>query len=172
MKLYENTSKCLHKVCEDVPSSLFGTSDFREYTQKMFRFMKERGGMGLAVPQIGANLRLFIMSDGKIEFVCANPHIIKVSEDKMEWGKEECLSFPHLELTIKRPSFITITYFDVDGILQAQEFDGIWARCFLHEFDHIEGIVFTDKVGKTKLSMAQNKQRRKLKLYKKSKGRW
>ena len=90
-----------------------------------------------------------------------NPRIVTVDDTvSPDEGEEGCLSFPNLWLKVKRPKNITVEYFDKTGKSCIIELTGIDARCFLHELDHLNGIVFTDYVSQMKLMLARKKQRK------------
>ena len=78
-------------------------------------------------------------------------------------GKEGCLSHLGLLLNIRRPKTLVAKFLDIDAKECIIEFSGIDARCFLHEYDHLQGIEFTDRVSKLKLNMAKKKQRKLIK---------
>lgn len=122
--------------------------------------MRHYKGLGLAANQVGWNYRVFVMEGG---IVCFNPKIVHASEI-MNHDREGCLSFPGLALRIHRPERVCVEYYDADGAMQQQEFTGMTARCFQHELDHLNGIVFTHLVGTLTLQMARKKQQ---KLFKK-----
>jgi peptide deformylase len=85
-----------------------------------------------------------------------NPKILEVSKDT-ELFKEGCLSYPDLWLTIKRPTAIIAEYQNSQGEVITAEMDGLIARCFQHEFDHLKGICFVDRVSQMKLQLAMKK---------------
>lgn len=124
----------------------------------MFAIMSANNGIGLAAPQVGLSQRFFIMQkqDGE-RISCYNPEVIEFS-DEVEAESEGCLSFPLLYLTVKRPIAITGKYQNTNGETVVQSLSGIDARCFLHELDHLNGIVFTSKVGSASLQIAKQRQ--------------
>jgi peptide deformylase len=134
----------------------------------MFTTMKTNNGIGLAAQQIGQNLRGFVMIINDEEFVCVNPVIIEQSEE-MIISKEGCLSFPNLTLSVKRPAGISVSYKNETGIMQNRLFDGVYARCFCHELDHLNGITFDTKIAKTSLQLAKQKRTMFLKQQKRRK---
>ena len=143
----------------------------KEFTDNMFETMKVYGGIGLSANQVGKPYRMFVMGDhlnienGK-KWVCYNPEILKVSKEQSRF-KEGCLTFPFLFLDIKRPSAIEVKYLNEDLKEITEQLSGLPARCFLHEYDHMQGIVFTEKVSKLKLDLAikkRDKQIKKLKI--------
>lgn len=118
--------------------------------------------IGLAANQVGLTKRVFALQLQNhptmlSPFAMFNPILISVSTE-IQIGLEGCLSFPDLWLEIKRPILIDVEYFDKFGIQCILQLNGIDARCFLHELDHLNGICFTQKVSQLKLAMAQKKQ--------------
>jgi peptide deformylase len=128
--------------------------------REMLELMKSSGGMGLAGNQVGLLRRVFVMrtTDGR-EFGCFNPWIMFGNNDKIE-GEEGCLSFPNLWLKVARHNKITASYLDNAGKPCIIELEGLDARCFQHELDHLDGITFTEYVSNLKLTMARKKQRK------------
>jgi len=128
--------------------------------REMLALMKASNGIGLAANQVGLLRRVFVMrtQDGR-EFGCFNPWILFGDNDFKE-GDEGCLSFPNLWLKVKRHNKITAAYLDNTGKKCIIELEGIDARCFQHELDHLDGITFTEYVSSLKLQMARKKQRK------------
>jgi peptide deformylase len=111
--------------------------------------VKERG-MGLAAPQVGLPYRVFIMGvyddpDGIIPVF--NPVITTASDEEILM-EEGCLSFPHLYMKVKRPAGIRVRYTTEKGITDTIKFDGLSARIFQHEYDHLHGNVFTKRANR------------------------
>lgn len=161
MRILTEDDRELHAVSTPVPELLFGNQEFVNFSEEMFKTMRANNGVGLACPQVGDNVRMFIMQTGGKKHVCINPEIQTKSEDTSMY-KEGCLSFPGLELNLKRPSAIVAVYYDLDGNCITEEMDGLTARCYQHELDHLEGIVFTSHAGETKLKLAKSKVKRNL----------
>ncbi|MFO7868327.1 MAG: peptide deformylase [Bacteroidales bacterium] len=122
----------------------------------MYTTMQSSYGVGLAGPQIGKSIRMFVIdaSDMAEEYPAAenfkkvfiNPVIHERTGD--EWAfSEGCLSLPGLSEDVMRPSHISITYFDKDFNEYTEEYDGILARIIQHEYDHLEGILFIDHLS-------------------------
>lgn len=133
-----------------------------DFARQLDYTMSHYGGVGLAAPQCGFPYRIFVMAGG---LVCINPTILVASEETVR-EKEGCLSFPALMLPITRPKTINVVYYTVSGERKEQTFTGHTARIFQHEYDHLEGRVFTRLVGSLTLQMAKKKQQ---KLFKKMK---
>jgi peptide deformylase len=131
-------------------------------SQAMQIVMLKHGGMGLAANQIGIPYRAFVMGDRSSKFwTCFNPEIVERTGN-IEKESEGCLSFPNLLLDIERNSIILVRYYTAAGQLVEEELTGKWARCFQHEFDHIEGVCFDKRVSKLALGIAQRKREKTL----------
>ena len=141
--------------------------ELKEFVDNMFETMKKYGGIGLSANQVGKPYRMFVMGDhpniskGK-KWVCINPKITNVTKDLIRY-KEGCLTFPFLFLDIERPQDISVEYLDENLEKKEEHMTGIVARCFQHEFDHMQGIVFTEHVSKLKLDMAMKKRDKQIK---------
>ena len=110
--------------------------------------MFHHNGVGLSANQIGIEERVFVMMidiESQETITCFNPRIIKESKDEVVM-EEGCLSYPELFLDIQRPSTIIVKYEDEDKEMQKRQFTGYYARIFQHEYDHMEGIDFTERV--------------------------
>lgn len=134
--------------------------------KNMFATMENAKGVGLAAPQIGLPIRLFIVNatpfaeeypelDG-FEKVFINP-IIHEEEGKKWKFNEGCLSIPGIREDVERKPEIVIEYFDEDFNLIEETYDGIVARVIQHEYDHIEGILFTDLINGFRKKMIKGK---------------
>ncbi len=116
---------------------------------------KDPEGVGLAAPQVGKSLRIFIMKYKNMERVIINPHVLEVSKDLKTKGKpkkekknilEGCLSLPHYYGPIKRDKQIKLEYMDENGKTQTEEFTGFLTQIVEHEIDHLDGILFIDHI--------------------------
>ena len=108
--------------------------------QDMFDTMYDARGVGLAAQQIGVPLRLFVMDCDGIKLVAANPEIVSV--DGEQGGEEGCLSVAKVPAELKRPERAVLRAQDVEGKTFERQATGLAARCFLHETDHNDGILF------------------------------
>jgi|TARA_B100000530_G_C15854387_1_gene446659 peptide deformylase len=139
----------------------------------MWETMYNANGVGLAAPQIGLSIRLFIVdtkpfSDDEslnqeeslklksFKKVFINPEILDENGEAWDFN-EGCLSIPEVRADIKRSETIKIKYYDTNFIEQFEEFDGLIARVIQHEYDHIEGILFTDKISPLKRKLLRRK---------------
>ena len=142
--------------------------DRDDVEEKLLDSMKNYNGIGLSANQIGIMERVFVMySDVKKRetITCFNPEIVTKSDTEILMD-EGCLTYPGLWLKVKRPDGIEVQYEDKSGEIQNQAMFGLECRIFLHEYDHMEGMDFTQKVSKIKLNRAL---KRKSKMMKKSK---
>lgn len=181
----------LKLVAADVPEN---SSELVTLIANMYETMYQAKGVGLAAPQIGQSLRLFIIdgapfadedgdeSDPKavgiesFKKVFINPVIEEQTGD--EWAFQEgCLSIPKIRENVNRREKIRVTYYDENWLLHEEQFDGYAARIIQHEFDHLEGILFTDKLPPLKrkliakrlnnISIGHVETEYKMKFYKK-----
>ncbi len=152
----------LRKKCREITISEKETID--TLINDMFETMYNAQGVGLAAPQIGKDIRLFIVdAEPMDEEECAgfkkvfiNPQIIE--ETGTEWPYEEgCLSIPGIQENVNRKNVIKMSYLDENWVEHTEEFDGMKARVIQHEYDHIEGILFTDYLSPFKKRMLKNK---------------
>jgi peptide deformylase len=128
---------------------------------------KHYKGYGLSANQCGFKYRVFVMGAEEEYVAFFNPKIISTTgEVHMAEG---CLSFPFLGLHITRPAEIEVEYQDYNGNIKQQKFIGISARCFLHELDHMNGIVYTERVKPMALQSGMKKRNKIMKLVKKIK---
>ena len=114
----------------------------------MFETMYHADGVGLAAPQIGILKRIIVIDIEVIKKVMINPEIISESTTDMQDGPEGCLSVPGIEDTVRRPKLLTVRYMNLDGEIVTEEARDLYARVICHEVDHLNGILFTDKVLK------------------------
>jgi peptide deformylase len=136
--------------------------NIRQFVQKMTDIMLENKGVGLAAPQAGVPLRLFIISLGGTREnvkVYINPAVIPAGEfDTIEEG---CLSVPGVRTKIRRYKKCTVTATGLDGNEFTEEAEGLYARALQHEFDHIEGTTIVNRMGQV-AKIAHRKQLKKL----------
>lgn len=145
---------------ELIDKSQFGSSELHELAQSLIKMMGENDGIGLAAPQIGLNKRIFVFGMQKNErrsdqkpipmSVLINPEWAPLSDEKVS-GYEACLSIGN-SLMAQVPRFRKIGYrgFDENGVLIEGEAQDLHARVIQHEYDHLDGILFLDRVEDTK----------------------
>ena len=132
--------------------------DYRNaVSQHMQAVCQHHKGLGLAANQVDLNGAVFVTHIQQDMVTCFNPTIHEVSDDKVLMS-EGCLSEPGLYLKVKRPDMIKASWEDENGVRTSATLFGMDCRVFLHEFDHLQGVMFTDRVGKPKLKMARKKQ--------------
>ena len=143
LKLTPNKHPILHERVKSCSEDL----DRHEMSRILKENMVHYEGIGLSANQIGISERVFVMilhmETGEI-ITCFNPRIIKRYDDDV-WFEEGCLSFPDEIINIQRPNRIVVKYEDEDKKNHKIKLDSLAARVFLHEFDHLEGIVFTER---------------------------
>ena len=138
----------------------FGTElDWPEKEAEMLQLMHDKFGIGLAAPQIGYSYNMFVMNHEHLgDMGIYRPEILEYSKETCRY-EEGCLSFPMLYLDDTRPEKIKVKYYKSDGKTQVETWmDGRDARCFQHEFDHLHGDLFIDKVSDIKLQRAFKKR--------------
>ena len=143
LELTPNTHPILHERVKPCSKDL----DRPEMSRILKENMMHYEGVGLSANQIGIGERVFIMMlnmETEETITCFNPRIIKRYDDNV-WCEEGCLSFPDEIINVERPDRIVVKYEDEDGKDHKIKLSGMAARVFLHEFDHLEGIVFTER---------------------------
>ncbi len=118
----------------------------RQLVKAMFVTMDEAKGVGLAAPQIGLSQRLFVLrSDDDIDRVFINPHIIATSQETCSF-EEGCLSVPQIYAEVERPEKVSVQALDEHGKPFTLDAEGYLARIIQHEYDHLEGVLFIDRL--------------------------
>ena len=151
---------------EEIPEFDFNnlTINPNEFASTLVETCKLHKGYGLSANQCGFRHRVFVMGHGEEYVAFFNPKIITAKgEVHMAEG---CLSFPFLGLHITRPSEIDVEYQDFNGEKRTATFVGISARCFLHELDHMNGILYTERVKPLALQSGMKKRNKIMKLLK------
>jgi peptide deformylase len=139
--------------------------DPKQLEQDMLKTMYSFEGIGLAANQVGIKARMFVMGhkdmpeNGQAFF---NP-VITANTDQILELEEGCLSFPGIYVNIKRPSAIKARWQNSSGEWEEGEFFGYECKCFLHEYDHLEGVVFKDRVSTLKWALGVKKSQPKKK---------
>lgn len=165
LPIYIYGQPVLRKVSEDI------TPDYPNLQQliaDMWETLAASDGIGLAAPQIGRNIRLVVidldlLSDDLPEYkdfrhVYINPHIIELDEDSPRENLEEgCLSLPGIHEKVSRPTRIHVKYQDEQFQEHDEWIEGYLARVMQHEFDHLEGKVFTDRVSPLRKQLIKSK---------------
>lgn len=152
-KILNTKDPKISQVCKKVKEIDKKVISIAKDLKETLKVQKDPEGVGLAAPQIGENLRIFAMNDnGKIR-VIINPEILEISKEKPKKAKEEeneimegCLSLPNYYGPLKRPQKIKIQYLDLDGKIKQEEFKNLSAQIVQHEIDHLNGIVFVNRL--------------------------
>lgn len=136
--------------------------------KNMFATMRNANGIGLAANQVGINKAMFVVDVSPVEgyekikpIVLINPKIVLFSDEKIDM-EEGCLSVPNLRAEVERPQMIKVVYFDTDMKEQTIEADELFSRVIQHEYDHLQGKFFTDRldeIQKKKVKKELNKIR-------------
>lgn len=166
LPIYIYGQPVLRKVAEDIPTDY---PNLNELIRDMFETLTESEGVGLAAPQIGKAIRvvvidLDVISDDAPEYkdfkrAYINPHIVEYDETKVESMEEGCLSLPAIHEKVTRPTRIRVQYLD-DRLQPHDEWvDGYLARVMQHEFDHLNGKVFIDRISPLRKQLIKNKLR-------------
>lgn len=153
----------LRKQCFEVNKS----DDVVQLSADLFDTVKKSKGIGLAAPQIGLQKRAFVIDTTpflkdqentipKYEQIFINPELLAQSANKTYY-EEGCLSIPGIFEEVQRPEKVTVRYFDLEFNQIEEELDGIKARIFQHEFDHLNGILFIDKLNPLKRKLLARK---------------
>lgn len=163
LPIYVYGEPVLRKISEEID---LDDPNLKQLVADMFETMYHANGVGLAGPQIGKAIRIFVIDSepfkesypnvriNKGAFI--NPIITKEWGDDFVFG-EGCLSLPNLNEDVTRKSNIHIEYYDENGEFHDEDFDGLVARIIQHEYDHLEGRVFTDRLSQIKKMVLKGK---------------
>jgi peptide deformylase len=152
MEITEFPEKVLKQV--GGPVEEFG-EEFGRLVSDMFETMYAAEGVGLAAPQVGLSLRLFVMDCEGIKLVAANPEILS-AEGEQE-GDEGCLSVGRIHAPLRRAARVRLRAQDEQGRWFEREAEGLAARCFLHETDHCDGTLFIDRLSPIRRDMVRRR---------------
>jgi peptide deformylase len=161
LPIYAYGSPVLRKKGEDISADY---PNLKEIIDNMYETMYNSSGIGLAAPQVGLPIRLFIIDGSPIEDInppnfkqtFINPQIIK--EWGEEWKYEEgCLSIPMIRENVFRKPELTIRFLDENFVEHEKTYDGMAARIIQHEYDHIEGVLFVDHISPLKRNLIKSK---------------
>ncbi|MBQ7870297.1 MAG: peptide deformylase [Prevotella sp.] len=166
LPIYIYGQPVLRKVAEDIPADY---PNLDELIRDMFETLVESDGVGLAAPQIGKSIRvvvidLDVLSDELPEYkdfrkAYINPHILEYDDTNTETMEEGCLSLPAIHEKVTRPTRIRVSYMDADMKPHDEWVDGYLARVMQHEFDHLEGKVFVDRISPLRKQLIKSKMR-------------
>lgn len=141
-------------------------AELKKLVDDMFETMYDGQGVGLAAPQVGVSKRLIVIDlsskrDPEQKLVLINPEVIEA--EGRQYGEEGCLSFPEIHEKVVRAQKVRVRAQDVDGNWFEREGEELMARCFLHEIDHIDGVVFLNRMTPLKRSICQRTIRKRQK---------
>lgn len=163
LPVYVYGHPALRKVTRNIDKDFKGLNGFLD---DMFETMYDSDGIGLAAPQVGKSVRLFVvdatslededpsLKDFKKEFI--NPQILERTGEISPFS-EGCLSIPGIREDVSRESKIRISYYDRDFNFYDEWYDDIPSRIIQHEYDHLDGILFTDRLSPLKKRLLKNK---------------
>lgn len=161
LPLYDETFYMLSQSIPEYTDNL-PNQNMDNLVKRMKVTMKKFSGIGLAANQCGVAERVFMIGTEDLYITCINPKIINKSE-KMIYDHEGCLTFPGLKCNIERPEWVEVEYTTPEGNVETHMFNGISARCFQHELDHLNGVKMIEKVGPLALQLARDKQKKLIK---------
>ena len=163
LPIYTYGNPVLRKVAEPVTADY---PNLKELVNNMYETMVHAEGVGLAAPQIGLPVQLFVVdlaplkeehpALGDFRVTSINLEILEESEEEVAYD-EGCLSIPGISETVVRPEYIKIRYFDVDFNEHILELDDFKARVVQHEYDHLEGHLFTDRIKPLRRQLLKSK---------------
>lgn len=163
LPIYLYGQPVLRKVCKDIDSNY---PKLGELINNMFETMYDAEGIGLAAPQIGLDIRLFVVDLSPLagdnpqyegfKKVFINARIIEESGETVKL-EEGCLSIPGINEPVERKETIRIQYLDENFVEHDEVYGDFFARCIQHEYDHIEGIMFVDKISAIRKQLIKNK---------------
>jgi len=155
LPVYVYGMSVLRKIAQEIPEDY---EDLDQLIADMFETMRSSDGIGLAAPQIGKSLRLFVVDTSPISEDKGEPELKDFKKAFInplildEWGdpwsfEEGCLSLPKIREEVSRPSKVRIEYYDENWNLMEEEYDEIRARVIQHEYDHLDGKLFVDRIN-------------------------
>jgi len=163
LPIYVYGSPVLKKIAEDITPEY---PEFETFLADMWETMYHADGVGLAAPQVGKSIRLFVIdasgyaedepSLSTFKKVFINARILERTGDTYPFN-EGCLSLPGLREDVYRESKIKITYCDENFVEHTEEFEGVAARIIQHEYDHLDGILFVDRLSPLRKRLVRGK---------------
>jgi peptide deformylase len=165
LPLYDENHPMLKRSIPEYELSRLPNPVMTNLVSRLKMTMKMYSGLGLSANQCGVFERVFVIGNEDMVIPCINPKVIRIV-GAVEKNREGCLSFPGLFLNIERPLSIDVEFYDVNGKLINTTFEGLTARCFLHELDHMNGIRMVEYVKPLALKMARQKQQKLIKKVK------
>ena len=164
LPIYIYGQNVLRKVAQDIPADF---PDLPALISDMFDTLTASEGIGLAAPQVGKDIRvvvidLDVLADDMPEYkgfrkAFINPHILEYDDNETDTQEEGCLSLPGVHEKVTRPTRIKVSYEDADRQVHEEWVGGYLARVMQHEFDHLEGKVFVDRISPFRKTMIKSK---------------
>ena len=130
--------------------------ELRKTLDEMVETMRLANGVGLASNQVDIDRRYFVLEIDEIVKKCINPEILEVLDDNVEM-EEGCLSIPGIFKRVARPNKIKVRYLDENGNVVEEVMEGLWAKAFQHETDHINGMMFIDRLSPINKSLIRKR---------------
>lgn len=164
LPIYTYGQPVLRKVAQDIDANY---PNLKELIQNMYETLEHSEGIGLAAPQIGLDIRLVVInldviSDDLPEYkgyikTFINPYILNYDDTNTELMEEGCLSLPGIHESVRRPTRIHVKYQDENFEEHEEWVEGYLARVMQHEFDHLEGTMFIDRLSMLRKQMIKGK---------------
>jgi len=161
--LYDENHPMLKAVIPEYTQPL-PNANMTNLVKRLKITMKLYNGIGLSANQCGIFERVFVIGTDQFQMACINPKVIESSAD-LDSHHEGCLSFPALSVKVKRPVWALVEYTDENGNKREIKLDGLTAKAFLHELDHMNGVRLIDHVGPAALMIARKKQEKLMKKF-------
>ena len=135
-------------------------TDIKQLVSDMIAIMQEEEGIGLAAPQVAQSISMLVIDMSLIEdegepTAFINPEILESEGESIL--EEGCLSLPDIREEVKRPEIISLRYKNIDGEIVEKQIDGLLARVLQHEMDHLNGVLFVDRISSLKKKMLNKK---------------
>ena len=164
LPIYIYGQPVLRKTARDIPADY---PDVERLIADMTETLKASEGIGLAAPQVGLDIRLVVidldpLADDLPEYkgflhAYINPHIVEYDESQIDSSEEGCLSLPGIHERVRRPSRIRVRYVDEQGTEHDEWVEGYLARVMQHEFDHLDGHMFIDRISPLRRQLIKSK---------------
>jgi peptide deformylase len=163
LPIYGYGQPVLREIAKDITPEFEG---LKEFIQDMFETMYDAEGVGLAAPQVGKSIRLFVIDAEPMEEdhpelkgfkkVFINAHIVEESGEPWLYN-EGCLSLPGIREDVRRKPIVKLKYLDENFQPHEDVFEGVAARIFQHEYDHLDGIMIPDRISTLRRTLIKNK---------------
>lgn len=164
LKLIKYPNENLRKIATTVSAAELGGAQLKQIIEQMYDVMVKHDGIGIAAPQVGVNMRLFILNDLQQDtdkrVVAINPKVI--SKKGYSLDTEACLSMPLISAKVKRSESIIVEALNENGKKFRLEAHGYLSRCIQHEIDHLNGIMFIDHLSLLKRNIVEKKYKKML----------